>query len=124
MPLTLTLELANQLNTFLTGSLSLSAYREAMMRFRLGNFDALAPRDKAFVLEFETRYAQLKANAIDESQFKSLIAYAGADTATAQAGCEMHVQDFCGTHAERVIGSPTATLTGTFAQKDLELTPA
>jgi len=71
-------ELANQLSNFLAGELPLPAYREAMMRFRLEKLESLQERDKNFVYEFETRYAQLKAEAITEHQFRQLMGYAAA----------------------------------------------
>jgi hypothetical protein len=77
--MTLSLELANQLSSFLAERLSLSAYREAMMRVRVETFDSMQLRDKSFLLEFETRYAQLKAGAITEYQFKQLLAYAAVN---------------------------------------------
>ena len=79
--MTLSLELANQLSSFLAERLSLSAYREAMMRVRVETFDSMQLRDKSFLLEFETRYAQLKAGAITEYQFKQLLAYAAVNDA-------------------------------------------
>jgi len=74
--MTLDLELATHLNNFLTGQLPLPAYREAMMRVRVEKLESLQPRDKSFLLEFEMRYAQLRAEAITEYQFKQLLTYA------------------------------------------------
>jgi len=71
-------ELANQLSSFLAGDLSLPAYRQAMMSFRLEKLESVQDRDKNFVYEFETRYAQLKAEAINEYQFRQLLGYAAA----------------------------------------------
>ncbi len=71
-------ELANQLSSFLAGELPLPAYRQAMMRFRLEKLESVQERDKNFVYEFETRYAQLKAEAITEHQFTQLLGYAAA----------------------------------------------
>jgi hypothetical protein len=79
----LNLELANQLNNFLSGSLALSAYREAMMRVRVEKLESLLLRDKNFVYEFETRYAQLKAEALTEYQFKELLTYAAVSESAA-----------------------------------------
>lgn len=78
MPL-LNEDLSKLLSSFLSGSLSLPAYREAMMRVRVENLESLKPRDKNFLYDFETRYAQLKSQAINDFQFKELLTYAAVD---------------------------------------------
>ena len=76
-------ELVDQLSNFLAGNLSLPAYRQAIMRFRLEKLESVQERDKNFVYEFETRYAQLTAEAITEYQFKQLLGYAAASESAA-----------------------------------------
>jgi hypothetical protein len=76
MRLSLDLELANQLNSYLRGAMQLSAYREWMMQFRVQKLHSASETDKTFVYAFETRYAQFQAEAITEFQFKQLLTYA------------------------------------------------
>jgi hypothetical protein len=76
-------ELTNQLTRFLAGDLSLSEYRQAMMRFRLEKLSSAQSLDKNFVYEFEARYSQLQHELINDHRFKQLLAYAAsADSAT------------------------------------------
>lgn len=82
--MSLNLELASMLNSFLQGELQLPAYREAMLRLRLEKLDSLEPSDKTFVYGFETRYAQLKAGALTDTQFKDMLSYAAASIAASQ----------------------------------------
>jgi hypothetical protein len=85
-------ELANQLSNFLAGDLSLPAYRQAMMRFRLEKLESVQDWDKNFVYEFETRYAQLKAEAITEYQFRQLLGYAAASQTVSTQHPEVQFQ--------------------------------
>jgi hypothetical protein len=111
---------ASNLLDFLKGELSLSAYRVAMMRVRLEALDSLPARDKNFLYEFETRYAQLNAGAITEYTFKQFLAYAAA--------CEP-----TGTYAQPklwfvpetpMVQTETEVTTGTYSVANCELVPA